>query len=274
MRATLPAELIDLFERLQACGGAPLEIGADETGEWPAALAGALIEQGVLLRAAPAASVVCPGCEQACAMPVHVLPREGREAVAFVACDKRDDMGRVSLPLSLLERWRMTHRTLAGVLARSLGQPDAVVLAEGMRLGWFEGGRGRTAVFLQASREAMRIVVAGHSVELPEMLAWEARRLAFDSRALKRWAETPGAAGIGTAESPDARGQRLRGRKAELRAAGTKNFLQKIAAEEGLSVTRVKQVIDRAPAPAGPFDGLKPSATASHSSLNRIKRKR
>lgn len=56
-------------------------------------------------------------------------------------------------------------------------------------------------------------------------------------------------------ESPIERSQRLLDRKRELKAAGSKKFLQQIASEERLSISRVKELIKRAAGQA-PFHGL------------------
>lgn len=255
MRPSLPAELADLLARLQATGGAPLAIGGDEVDAWPTGMAEALLTQGAIERAAPAASMACPGCEEACTMPVHQVPRDGAETAAFIVCDKRDDMGRVPVPLRLLARWQLTPYTLARALARGLGQDEAAPLAQGWRLGWSDGVPGRAAVLLQGQS----IAVAGHRLDLEAVLTWDGRRLGLDERALKRHADTP--AGGVAEETSEQRAQRLRARKAELVAGGRMDFLKAIAAEEGISDSRVKQIIGPKTKPAlkaGPFDGLTP----------------
>ncbi len=252
MRAPLPAELTDLLARLQAVGASPLGIGAEDVDAWPTGMAEALLAQGAIEPAAPASSIICPGCEQACAMTVHWRQRHDAEVVAFIACDKRDDIGRVPVPLRLLSRWQFSPRTLAHALARSLTQGDAVAVAQGWRLGWSEGTTGRAAVLL----DGLRVAVAGHVLELAAVLTWDGRSLGLDCRALKRCADAP--AGGVAEEAPEQRRQRLRKRKANLIEARVRNFLQVIADEEGISVTRVKQIIGTKELiqKAEPFDGL------------------
>lgn len=255
MRAPLPAELAHLFERLHACRGDPLEIGADETAEWSPGLAALLVRQRVMMPVAPATSMTCPGCEEACWMPVHERAIEGREAVAFIACDKRDDMGRVPVPLGLLYRWHVTWRSVGEALARSLDRPGPAVLAEALRLGWIDSPDGLMTVHLQARPDAVCLLVAGRAMELPELLMWQDGVLGLDRRALVRRARAPAAETAGSAEKPEDRAKRLRARKAELRARNVKGFLQEIAKEEGISVQRVKQIVGKT-ARADPFDGL------------------
>jgi hypothetical protein len=54
----------------------------------------AMKSQKLLAKARPAVSVVCPGCEQECVMPVHTLPAGPRGPASFIFCDKRSDIQR------------------------------------------------------------------------------------------------------------------------------------------------------------------------------------
>lgn len=261
MLTGLPPELADLLARLAAAGGEPLVIGTAELESWPAALANALRSQGALERMAAATAVECPGCEEACVMPVQVRQADGCEPVAFVACDKRADMGRVALSLERLNRWQMAPRTLAHALAVGLGDAPAPEIAQGWRVGWVEGAKGRCVVLLDGPPAALHISIAGHTLPLADVLTWDGERLGLDTNVLKRHARAP-AAGA-SRESPTARADRLRRRKAELKRKGVRGFLKQIAIDEGISVSRVKEIIgtdecpprDRA-APNGPFDVL------------------
>lgn len=76
---------VELTVRLTAQAGAPVTIGEDERSEWPPDAVLALQRQGLLAKAAPATSIVCDGCEEQCAMPVHT--QVGSKP--FIVCDKR-----------------------------------------------------------------------------------------------------------------------------------------------------------------------------------------
>jgi hypothetical protein len=261
VRTPPPPELLDLIERLQACGGGGLEIDADDLAAWPAGMADALLAQGAIEPAAPANSVTCPGCEQACAMPVHVLQREDAPPMAFTVCDKRDDIGRVPISMERLHRSQITLRTVANALARGLGHSSPTTLADGVRLGWIDGRAGRAAVLLHSSGGVMRVGVAGHSLEILGLLQWNGAHMALDSSALKRRADAPAVGVAGAAEAPEARARRLRERKAALLAMGKRAFLQVIANEEGVSPSRVKQILAAKLEKASPFEGLMNPAT-------------
>src|ERR1700730_4561259 len=92
--------LIELLARVGARNGAALLVGAEGVGQWPAAAVAAMKSQKLLARARPAVSVVCPGCERECVMPVHTLPTGPRGTESFVVCDKRDDITACPFPPS------------------------------------------------------------------------------------------------------------------------------------------------------------------------------
>jgi hypothetical protein len=87
-----------------------ITIQADEVAEWPQGLFDQLIADKLLKQAEPTHTLECRGCEEACYMPVHVFQAEGaRPARAFIACDKRDDVGRVAVDFARTRQWHMTH---------------------------------------------------------------------------------------------------------------------------------------------------------------------
>lgn len=64
--------LMEVLARVGAAGGAVAYFDAIELRGWPEDAVSTLTAHKVLAEAAPAASVVCPGCEQQCIRPVHV----------------------------------------------------------------------------------------------------------------------------------------------------------------------------------------------------------
>ncbi|TQE99553.1 MAG: hypothetical protein FKY71_08045 [Spiribacter salinus] len=90
--------LTELLERIAASHGAPVLIGADELADWPADAVTALQTQGVTTKARPAVSVVCPGCERECVIPMYTPAGAVNAAGTFIVCDKRSDINRVPIP--------------------------------------------------------------------------------------------------------------------------------------------------------------------------------
>ena len=66
--------LLDLVARVGARDGAAVRISETAVRQWPAEAIAALKAHRLLVRARPARTVVCPGCEADCVMPVQTIP--------------------------------------------------------------------------------------------------------------------------------------------------------------------------------------------------------
>ena len=241
----------ELLARLGAKKGAPVLISGEELSRWPTSTVQTMKAKRLLLRASPAATAVCPGCEQECVMLVHTLVDKSRIPDSFVVCDKRDDINRVSVPTSLLEQWRATGAAIAELLADLLGLrcPDSSDTSLGRwEVGVLKGARHSSHVVLQADG-GLTLSFAGHSVPLADVVALEGERFKVEKRKLVRLVDKP-AAGAGDSESAVQRRARLAKRKQEHKNKGTKAFLKAVADEEGISVTRLKQLLKPSPEPS------------------------
>jgi hypothetical protein len=118
--------LTELLARLGACNGASVVVSDEELSQWPAPAVAALKSQKLLVRARPAATTICPGCEQACVMPVHTVPRASGAAVSFTVCDKRSDINRVPVSTKRLEQWRCDAVPSRGSSQRASGCAAAI----------------------------------------------------------------------------------------------------------------------------------------------------
>src|ERR1700730_2210418 len=117
---TPQAALIELLARVGARNGAAVFVSAEELSEWPAAAVAAMKSQKLLAKARTAVSVVCPGCERGCVMPVHTVPA-GRSPVAFIVCDNRSHINRVAVSAERQKQWRCDADAVCGFIAASLG---------------------------------------------------------------------------------------------------------------------------------------------------------
>lgn len=249
--------LTDLLNRLQAAPAGAVELSAAELAGAAAASVGALRAAGLLVPGRPADGIVCPGCEQACAMPVEQVPRAGRQPLLFIVCDKRDDMASVPVPGAALERWRLTDPGLADALARLLGG-GPVTLTGGSepkhRLGIVAGRQRKDVAYLARQAGALVLLLAGHALDLLTVLRLQDGRLVLDDKLLQRAVDAP----VGTAEpveQPDERRQRLLALVAAEKKRDPRKFLQAAADREGITVYALKQVIYRKPKalPADPM---------------------
>lgn len=186
-------------------------------------------------------------------MPVEVHRRSDGAQRAFITCDRRDDIGRVPVALEGLARWRCGADTLADSLARNLGSAGAVKLAgeaPAWRLGLVEGQAGRSAVILRDGTGGPAVELAGHRLDLATLVRIAGASLVIDPRPLRRCVDKP-LDGGGAGESPQQRRQRLKARVVALKGAGVKAFLKALAAEEGVTPSRLKQLLAD-PKPAAP----------------------
>ncbi len=168
------AALIELLARVGARNGAAVLVSAEELSQWPAAAVAAMKSQKLLAKARPASSVVCPGCERECVMPVHTLPAGPRGTASFVVCDKRDDINRVSVSADRLMQWRCDADAVCGFIAASLGlrrsnqhPADARFLNIGMA-----SGDKRSQMLSLKTDVALALVVGNGAVPLAELVGF------------------------------------------------------------------------------------------------------
>lgn len=245
----------------------------DEVKDWPAGALDSLKASGLLQPAQPMNAIVCDGCEENCTMPVTVYPaQEGKPGKAFITCDKRDDIGRVQVDFRRMEQWQTTcglvASALAGLLDISLPTTQA---ADGgqWHIGTIKGKKHNGLATLARDGNGLTLALAGHTIPIVDMLTFEKNSLALDKAALIRMVDNP--ASKSETETPEARKARLIARVNQEKVKGTRAFLQVVADEEGISLSRLKQIIygkqqsNSAIPPASPWAGLqvqnKPSSS-------------
>lgn len=217
----------------------------DEVKDWPAGALDMLVTSGLLQQAQPMTTIECDGCEEKCInKPVVVYPaHEDKPGRAFITCDKRDDIGRVRVDFRRMEQWQTMGGLIAAALARLLGLPRTTTLAadgKQWNVGTLKGSVHRSPVTLLAG-DGLTLALAGHAVPLVEVLAIKESVLALDKAALIRLVNNP--AGNSEAETTEARRKRIRARVHEEKVKGTKAFLRVVAEEEGISISRIKQLV-------------------------------
>lgn len=76
--------------------------------EWPEGAVEIFQNAGWIKPKEPVTTVVCPGCEENCFMPVHVRKRDDGVIHARVMCDRLDYMGPVPIHSDHLQQWQIT----------------------------------------------------------------------------------------------------------------------------------------------------------------------
>jgi hypothetical protein len=246
-----------VLDRLARAESADEIFGADETAEWPDGALDILTKAGLLRLAQPARVIECHGCERNCFMPVIVRPAEdNRAACAFISCDKPEDVGRVPVDMRRLQQWQTTGAMFADIVAQQLGlNGPATHPLEGNQwhVGVLKGRKLKTLVTLMAG-DGLNLSLAGHTVPLSDVLAIKKNVLTIDKAELIRLADSP--ADNASTESPEHRRERLRARVRDARATGARAFLRVVADEEGISVSRLKQLTSQRTSSTGVWPGF------------------
>jgi len=183
---TPQSALAELVARLGAHRGAAVLIADAELGRWPAAGVAALKSQKLMVKARAAASTVCPGCEQACTMPVHSLRRAGG-AHSFIVCDKRSDINRVPISHTQLLQWRCDVEAVCAFIAASLGvrrsnrDHDESGL---LTIGIARGNRRVQMLCLRAGDE-VAVVAGSNAVPLIELVLFRDGTYSIDATMIR-----------------------------------------------------------------------------------------
>ena len=112
--------LTELLAMVGIANGSTIRVSSAELANWPPSAVAAMKSQHLLRKAKPADTVVCPGCEEACTMPVNTLPAGTGKASWFVVCDKRDDINRVPVSAEDLVQWRSDPEAVCSFIAKTL----------------------------------------------------------------------------------------------------------------------------------------------------------
>lgn len=248
--------LAALLARVAASDGEPARFSERELAEWPAAAVAQLKAEGLLVKGPPADVVSCPGCEDDCAMTVETATTAGGKLRAFVVCDRRDDVARVAIARDAIEQWQCSPVQLATQLAKflALRRPLSDNTPKRLDLGVLKGTNGSAHVVLHVENP-LTLHVAGHVLPLADVVDWTDKGLTVERWALVRCVDSPVAA-AGSAESAAQRKARIQARAKELKALGVDAFIKALVAEEGISESRIKQLLKEEPPPAATWHGL------------------
>ena len=174
--------MIELLGRVGALKGAAAVVSEEELSHWPQVAVKAMKSQKLLVKARPAASAVCAGCERECVMPVHTPPAGTRGAASFIVCDKRSDINRVAVPAERLRQWRYSAEAMCALVARSLELRSSSQTrgSTGLwEIGLATGNRRSQMLCLRATRE-LELVAGSNAVPLAEVVRYEAGSYAVD----------------------------------------------------------------------------------------------
>jgi hypothetical protein len=182
-------------------------------------------------------------------MPVQAVTYPSGRAL-FIVCDRRSDISRVPVAISQVEQWQTSGTLIADLLARLLGlcrpATDKPEVAR-WDIGLLKGRKYSSHLVLLAEG-SLKLALAGHSMALSDALFLEGTAFEVDQRALTRLVDQP-IAGGGDQESAAQRRERLQKRVDAERARGNRAFNKTVAEEEGINLSRLKQILTSKPKP-------------------------
>jgi hypothetical protein len=180
--------LFELFGRVGACQGVAVLVNAEELHQWPSAAVKAMKSQRLIVKARPASSAICRGCERECVMPVHTLPATAGSQASFIVCDKRSDINRVPVPAERLTSWRCSAELVCEFIAANLGlhgrarQMDSTGRWE---IGITFGDKRSQMLCLEAN-DALALVAGNNMVPLAEVIEFHDGEYALDHAMVRR----------------------------------------------------------------------------------------
>lgn len=235
---------LEVLERISAQGGAKIFITEQELCGWPNDVVSAMKTCRLITKAPPAASTVCSGCERECIMPVDVLIDHAQASHAFITCDKRQDINRVSVAISCLEQWQTSGGEIANLVA-SLLDLESYGVSQPHVSKWEIGllrGAKHASYLTILIEEKLKLSLAGHIIALTDVLSFVSSTFQIDRRRLNDLVDHP-IAGAGDKETAQQRRERLQKQVNQLKAQKVKAFLKITAKEEDISVSRLKQIL-------------------------------
>ena len=185
--------LIELLARVGACDGAAVLVSEHELSQWPGAAVSTMKAQRLLTKARSASSAVCPGCEEECVMPVHVLPSKTDAPSAFIICDKRSDTDRVAVSVDRLQQWQCSADAVCGFVAASLGlrrsDKRRPANADLLEIGIVTGDKRSQMLALRLQHE-LALTAGNSTIPLADLVNFEDDSFAVDAVMVRQMVDT------------------------------------------------------------------------------------
>jgi len=184
--------LLELLDRVGACQGHAVLVNDEELLQWPGTAVKALKFQRLIIKARPASSVICPGCESNCVMPVLTPPATTSKPSSFIICDKRSDINRVPVSPGRIIQWQCSADLVSGFFASSLGlrgpkrQTDS---ADRREIGIVCGEKRSQMLCLEASG-TLTLVIGNSKVPLAEFIEFHKGAYTLDAVPIRRLADS------------------------------------------------------------------------------------
>jgi hypothetical protein len=180
--------LLELLGRVGACRDSAVLVNDEELLQWPGAAVKAMKSQKLIVKARPASSVICPGCESNCVMPVHTLPVTKGKPSSFIVCNKRSDINRMPVPPGRLNQWKCNADLVSGFVTSSLGLrgPDRHTDSSDRREIGIVCGDKRSQMLCLETSGTLTLVVGSSKVPLTDFIAFHEGAYTLDAVPIRR----------------------------------------------------------------------------------------
>ena len=180
--------LLALLNRVGACQGKAVFVNDEELLQWPKAATKAMKSQKLIVKARPATSALCPGCERDCIMPVQSLSVATGKTSSFIFCDKRSDVNRISIAAERLKQWKCNANLLCKFIISSLDLRQSVKKVDDSGrcdIGMFTGDKRSQMLCLETSG-ILNLVAGNSKVPLAEFIEFHDGAYALDDEQIRR----------------------------------------------------------------------------------------
>jgi uncharacterized protein YlzI (FlbEa/FlbD family) len=180
--------LFELFGRVGACQGAPVLVNDEELRQWPRATIEAMKSQKLIVKASPADSAICPGCERECVMPVHTPSAKGVVSSSFIVCDKRSDTNRVPISSAKLIQWQCSVDLVTEFVASSLGlrRPARQTASAGGREIGIAFGEKRSQMLCLEASGILDLVAGNKKIPLAEFIEFNGGKYSLNDTMIRQ----------------------------------------------------------------------------------------
>lgn len=161
---------------------ANIYLNAHDLKSWPGDAVEAMKAQQLLNPAKPAATAICPGCEEQCVMPIQTITHDSGAIQSFALCDRRDDTNRVLIDQERRQQWACSITAIKQFIVESLQLRPSQTKGDNpwlIPLGMIKGNQYRQMLCLN-TRTEVKLVVGAHDIPLADVIEFKSGRFRID----------------------------------------------------------------------------------------------
>jgi len=189
--------LLELLNRVGACQGKAVFVNDEDLLQWPKAAMKAMKSQKLIVKARPASSAICPGCERDCVMLVHSLSATTGKTSSFIVCDKRNDVNRVLIPAERLIQWQCNAHLVCSFISTNLALRQTLKKADNGRweIGMVSGDKRSQMLCLEVSG-TLTLIAGSSKVPLAEFIEFQDGTYVLDDAHIRQLVDSATTADI------------------------------------------------------------------------------